>query len=100
MPRLPATQTPDRSGCPSAARGVGFGGAAGAFAGCWACSEAASVATRNAVSILMAAPLRVDVVRIAEPHLNRAAVVEGDLAEEPEVLRPVAGGIAFQHDDL
>src|SRR4029450_2561799 len=39
-------------------------------------------------------------IRIAQPDLDRVAVVEGYLPEEPEVLGTLTGGIAFQRHDL
>src|SRR4029434_3291633 len=45
-------------------------------------------------------PSRIDVVRIAEPHLDRVAVVERHLPEESEVLRTITGCIASQCHDF
>src|SRR6185503_1675086 len=45
-------------------------------------------------------PSRIEVVRIAQPDLNRVAVVERYLPEEPEVLGTITGCIAFQRHDL
>src|SRR4029450_4759063 len=39
-------------------------------------------------------------IRIAQPDLDRVAVVEGYLPEEPEVLGTLTGGIAFHRHDL
>src|SRR6185503_9628904 len=45
-------------------------------------------------------PSRIEVVRIAQPDLNRVAVVERYLPEEPEVLGTITGCVAFQRYDL
>src|SRR6478735_8101485 len=100
MPRLQATQTPDKSGWPSAVRGVGFGASWG-FAAAWPCSDTVNAATNSAATIdvksriFITAPSWIEVARIAQPDLDGVAVVERHLSQETEVLGTVTSCVAF-----
>src|SRR5262245_28393274 len=100
MPRLPATQTPDRSGWPSAVRGVGFGGSCVLGAAC-PCSDAVNAATTSAATIdvksriFITAPSWIEVARVAQPDLDGVAVVERYLSQEAEVLGTISSCVAF-----